>query len=196
MLEAAILLSERGKKVALLAFLDTYPHPRYWPVSSWIGMVLRRAKHHATAFTEMPWRSVIPHLAKLSRGFYGHLRLRRGASSLLNPSVDMMISPRLHRLRECAVQAWENYRPRPYPGTITFLKAGIATRFPEDPRKVWNNVALKIDIHTLPCDHVAMITTHAEAVAACIERCIEDALTPAECDPSPNRRPIMDKAMS
>jgi thioesterase domain-containing protein len=193
MLEVAILLSERGEKVALLALLDTYPHPRYWPVSCWIGMVLRRAKHHATALTEMPWRSAIPHLIKLSRAFFGHLRLRRGGSSLMFASVDMKIS---HRRRERAVQAWTNYRPRLYPGTITFLKAEIATRYPEDPRKVWNNVALKIDIHALPCDHIALITTHTEAVAACIERCIEDALTSTEYDAGQNRRPIMDRALS
>ena len=45
MLETAHRLVARGEEVALLVFLDTYPHPRYWPLKCWAEVLARRFRH-------------------------------------------------------------------------------------------------------------------------------------------------------
>jgi hypothetical protein len=54
MMEVAHRLLERGQKVALLALLDTQLPPRHWPLKTWIGIYVRRAKYHAKTLLDCP----------------------------------------------------------------------------------------------------------------------------------------------
>src|SRR5207244_8108622 len=45
MLEVALRLLERGERVALLAFLDNYPHQSLRPTKFWVDDVLRLINH-------------------------------------------------------------------------------------------------------------------------------------------------------
>jgi thioesterase domain-containing protein len=177
MLEMASRLLEQRKDVALLALLDTYPHPRYWPLACWVEVAIRRAKYQATALTKMPPRSAILRLVELSGAFWNQFRSRGGRYSQFHTTIDPGVSLGLQRLQECAFQASAQYRPRYYPGKISFLRAGIlSTRFPENPARIWGSLTADLEINTIPCNHVAMITTDAEQVAARLSLCIEKAL--------------------
>jgi acetoacetyl-CoA synthetase len=175
MLEVAARLSGQGESAALLAFIDTYPAPRYWPLGGWIESLIRRIKLHLWTLAKMPPSKSIPFLIKLCRNFSMHLRSRRGGSPQPQLSILDEDPPALQQLRISAIQAFDQYEPKYYPGKLTFLKAEIMTRFPSNPAKVWSKLCSKLEIYGFPCDHVGMISTHADKVAAQLSLCIEKA---------------------
>jgi acetoacetyl-CoA synthetase len=170
MLEVARRLRERGEMIALLAFLDTYPHSRYWSLRSWINVLSRRAKHHAWALTKLPLRRVIPRVGELLAGLVEHLRIRRGAYRRKRGST-VDIDPK----DEALLVAWARFRPRYYPGKITFLNCEIATSFP-DAVSVWGNLAAELEVYNVPGDHGGIVTSHAERAANQFSRCLGRAL--------------------
>jgi len=176
MLEVAHRLVARGEEVALLAFLDTYPHPRYWPLKCWAEVLARRFRHHFLLLTNLPFRHAAPRLLELCKSFVGHLRSRRGASP--NPSQKVGLSDQLalQLLRESAMEAFACYQPPYYRGKLTILKAEVATTFPSNPAEVWGTLASQIEIHSIQCNHVGLIASHADAVAAKLSLCLEKAL--------------------
>src|SRR6266550_2186830 len=54
-LEMAQRLTAKGKKIALLVLLDTYPHPRFLPPSHRFRWFLRRLRSHALQMRQMPY---------------------------------------------------------------------------------------------------------------------------------------------
>jgi hypothetical protein len=124
MLEVARRLLERGEKIALLAFLETYPHSRHCSLRSWIGVLTRRAKHHTLALTQMPMRRV-PRIGELFTGLLEHLRVRRGR-------FPRKLRSTVYRQSECEALmiAWAGFRSRYYPGKITFLQVSREDNIP------------------------------------------------------------------
>jgi acetoacetyl-CoA synthetase len=165
MLELADRLLKRGEKVDLLLFLDTYPHPRYWPLGSWIGVLLKRFSYHFSAMRKIPCRNLAPHFVNLCSGFLQHLQLRRGAARGSARFISPSDPPSLQRLRKCALEALGNYHPRYYRGKISFLHAEGQTSFPKDPSKIWRKLASEFEIHNLPCNHQGLIGSHADIAA-------------------------------
>jgi thioesterase domain-containing protein len=173
MLEVARRLLERDEKIALLAFLETYPHSRYWSLRSWIDVLARRAKHHALVLTQMPMRKAVPRIGQLLAGLLEHLRIRCGKfPRKLSPTVDRQSGC------ESLMVAWAEFRPSYYPGKITFLQGEIATSYP-DALSAWGNLAKELEIHKVPGDHVGIVTSHAERAANEFSRCLEKALLQA-----------------
>jgi hypothetical protein len=62
----------------------------------------------------------------------------------------------------------ENYLPRFYPGKIEFVRAAIPTDFPADPTPVWSRLARQFALHSVPGDHLGMMTTHFAGLASII----------------------------
>jgi acetoacetyl-CoA synthetase len=176
MLEVANRLSEQGKEVALVALLDTYPHPRHWPLRCWIGSIYRRLKYRAGVVAKMPIRLAIPYFLKLCRSFLNDLRTRLGGAAKLNATNDEGAAPALWKLRVSAYQAYLQYRPRPYLGKVAFVSAGIISIFPRKPVSVWRKLIPDLEVHTIPCDHVAMIAKNAKQVADALSLSTRKAL--------------------
>lgn len=174
-LEVARQLTKRNCDVALLALLDTYPHPHYWPIGSWISTMARRAMYHGFMIAKMPLGRAISELRYRYRAFGSHLRSRRGLSTLMNTS-DVGTFNALQKMQYQAFVAFTQYKPSFYSGKITFLKADKPTRFPKDASKLWGKLARELEIHRFPCDHTALASTHAEFVARRLSVCIEHAL--------------------
>jgi len=172
-LEVAQRLSEQGQEIALLAFLDTWPHQRLWPRRSWVGILARRARHHAGLVARLRLRELVPHCAHIGQSLWDHIRVRRGAHRRRRSSVEANIPPSLQRLRDSAMVARAAYRPRFYPGTVTFFRAGIVGRFPDDPLAVWGNLVQRLDVYTIPTDHVGLLSIGAESVARQLARCLD-----------------------
>jgi acetoacetyl-CoA synthetase len=176
MLEVANRLSQRSQKVALVALLDCYPHPRYWPRSSWLGMMARRGVDHVSAIKNMPLRTAIPRLIRLVGSFLNHLRSRRGEHSHRFNAAGVPAD--LERLRARAFRAYALHRPRYYQGRITFLHAELGTIFPKNPAKIWHDLTPDFKLYQIPCEHTGMISTHAGQVAGYLSQCIEQAVKP------------------
>jgi thioesterase domain-containing protein/acyl carrier protein len=145
-LEMAQRLSANGEKVALLAMLDAYPHIRYL---SW-GQRARLVAHQA--------RRGLRSLANLS------------GSAPYQPPAGVSFTPATQRVRDSAYLALTRYRPRFYPGKIKFVRAEATSAFPDDAAAVWAPLAEKVEVETVPGDHLGIIATHYETLAAVLSR--------------------------
>ena len=175
MLEAARVLLGRGRHVALLVLMDTYPHPKYWPRSSQIAVTLNRMQRKAGAISQMPLREAFPFAARVLGKFWGRVLARLKGLEII-PTDDTSAGPALRGLRVAAVRALIQYQPRFYPRKITFLSAREKTVFPADPAKIWGGITDDLEIVALPCHHVAMIGKEAKMAADALNLCIENAL--------------------
>jgi thioesterase domain-containing protein len=79
-------------------------------------------------------------------------------------------------MRDRAYLALRRYRPRYYPGKIKFVKAETISEFPDDPAAVWTNLAKELEIETVPGDHLGIVNTHYERLAAVLSRYLQEAI--------------------
>ena len=177
MLEVAHRLLKRGELISLLVFIDTYPHPRHWPLRSWMGVLARRTRHHASTLMAMPLAEAIPRALHLCSGFLIHLLRRIGVSPGRLRSANNNMPLALQQVREAAIIAWARYHPNFYAGKLIFFKAEITatTGLPNDVVKIWGKLAQEIEVHTVPGEHLAMHTTHADILAAKLSASLEKA---------------------
>ncbi|MGH6834996.1 MAG: thioesterase domain-containing protein [Methylocella sp.] len=162
MMEVAHRLIERGETIACLIFLDTFPHPRYWPHRSWVRILRKRVKHHLARLRQLSLREIVPYVVLRLQYLVAHLRRWRGTSSGWTP---FEVPPAIKRARDITGIAWANYRPRFFPGRITFIQCQDSTYFPDDPRLIWEKLVQDIEICTVPGSHLSMITSGSALLA-------------------------------
>jgi acetoacetyl-CoA synthetase len=169
-LEMAQQLTANGQKVALLAMLDSYPDIRYLSLAQRAQLVTRLMTRRATTAMKLPVGEALSLIIRPSR--------RRAVAPKVSyqPPVDVLLSPAMQRARECAYLALTRYKPRFYPGKIRFVRAEIPTDFPADPAAVWAHLADEFEVETVPGDHLGIMSTHYEKLAAAISRYVEEAL--------------------
>jgi hypothetical protein len=81
----------------------------------------------------------------------------------------------MQRAREHAYRALSRYRPRFYKGTIKFVRAEVATDYPDDPTAIWSNLAESFQVETVPGDHLGILGTHFESLALVVSRYLHGA---------------------
>jgi len=150
-LEMAQRLSANGEKVALLVMLDAYPHIRYLSLGQRARLIARQARRGLRS------------LGNLS------------GSAPYQPPAGVSLTPAMQRVRDSAYLALTRYRPRFYPGKIKFVRAEISSAFPDDAAAVWAPLAEKLEVETVPGDHLGMIATHYENLASVLSRYLEEA---------------------
>jgi thioesterase domain-containing protein/acyl carrier protein len=167
-LEMARRLTEAGEKVALLAMLESYPHPRFLSPIARARLATRIAKHHASA-VGVPIRNV---LSYISRSYERGSRVSgNGTANMPNQAPDRIsITPTMQRARDSAYSALTHYRPQFYSGTIKFVRAEVVSDFPDDPRAIWSSLAGTFHVETVPGDHLGILGTHFETLASVISR--------------------------
>jgi acetoacetyl-CoA synthetase len=186
MLEAAQRLIDRGEEVALLALLDTYPHPRYWRLSLWAVSLMRNIAWHLSAAARLRLPDRLPYLRQRCDNLIDHIRVRsrigdrhRGFAALAGLPKGMEV------VADSGRTAWTEYRPRFYPGTITYLKAEAAAGggiWPTDPAAVWRSLARSLEIYPIPGNHRTMLAVHSKAAAARLSLAVERALAGRQAD--------------
>jgi len=176
--EMAHQLSTAGEKVALLALLDSYTHPRSWPLSCRIGVLRSRIAYRASLAAKVPiGQTVNYYLGRL--GDISRDRFRKHLRTLVPRGIGNEELPEAaQRVKDSCYAAWDRYRPSYYPGKITFLKAGTNWRYPEDPRTIWRNLAGEFEMHTVPGEHSELVGPSAEHLADRISLCMERAVEP------------------
>ena len=70
--------------------------------------------------------------------------------------------------------ALARYRPRAYCGDMKFIKSENDTYFPGDPHPVWANLARTFEVETVSGNHLDMVTTHFEGLAAALTRYLSE----------------------
>lgn len=167
-MEMARRLKAQGQSIGALILLDAYAHPSTWPRLSRAKMRVRRG-----------FRRFRGAAGDSRGGAFSHLLARHGRSDesddlhewLLdqNPSLPLP----LLRVREAGGAALRAYRPRPYAGPITFLKASRRdAEFPDDPERIWRRLAPDIRFRSIPGAHRTIVTQDAESAAAALTACL------------------------
>lgn len=172
MLEIAQRLWERGENVGLLAMLETYPDMRYLPPGQRMRLMARRARRRVSEVRQLPVREalsrIIPNRFRTSAN-------RRGNEDR-QPPGGLSFAEAAEQVREKAELALAIYRPRFYRGKIKFVRAGTPSYFPDDPAAVWAHLAAGFEVETVPGDHVGIVATHFESLAAVLTRYVEESV--------------------
>ncbi|MGB8783363.1 MAG: alpha/beta fold hydrolase [Terriglobales bacterium] len=148
-LEMAQQLIAEGETIGILVMLDSYPHLSRLSREQRLRLSMRQI-----------WRRIAGRLQWL------------GISPPYQTTVEVSPSPVLQHFRDTSYLALERYQPRFYPGKINFVRASIPTDFPADPAAVWSNLAQEFELQTVPGDHLGIMTTHFESLAAAISYCL------------------------
>jgi thioesterase domain-containing protein/acyl carrier protein len=175
MLEAALMLRAQSAEIVLLAMLETYPHPRFWPMRPWLEMVVKQGRHAIAAMRRMRRGDILPYAMMQAASLVRHSTARMGQTPKRPNERRYGRWPDDIRCDLAAAKAV--YRVRRYDGRIVFFQP--QTRhwgLPDDPVCVWRKFADQLEIVSVPGDHSTMCTTHADALSSALDRCIEKAL--------------------
>ncbi len=70
--------------------------------------------------------------------------------------------------------AADDYVPLPYAGPLTVLWPAEEAEPAADALRAWRRVSPRVEIETIPGDHLSAITAHADALAERLARCLGD----------------------
>jgi acetoacetyl-CoA synthetase len=169
-LEIARRLRETGARVALLAFIDTFPHPHAFP--GWLRQWMR-FKVMIEASRTMPFRRAL--------AFNLDRLLHPGAASAKNSfmlaRLDADLVTQVERaVHDATFRALLKYRPAPYSGAIDFFRPSVSI-FPIAPRRYWGGIVGGIKLHPVAGDHDGMLREDAASLAAALSRRLRSAAT-------------------
>jgi len=190
-MEIARRLTARGEQVGFLGFLDTYPHPRFWP--PWVRfdyLVLRRIRETWTALRTAPRGTLAAQVAARAAALRRKLAAAANArqpteaanarSSVVNMPAGL--PPAVKAVFEGGVSALEGYQPRPYPGKVSYLMCGYHTYLPHGPAAVWRRLVGSLEVQCGPRSYDPDGPTNAEYVAHWLSERITDAPAPAPAE--------------
>ena len=166
-LELAQILVSAGEEVALLVMLDTLTPLQHFPLTGKLRFWTRRAFHHGKKLRQLPLRQLMPYLMMRTNGLAKDLKIipvpdRHRSSASITPSI-----------KAAGAAAFTKYRPRFYPGPITFIQAEVIDEWvPYYPDLLWGHFAQKFILHRVGGDHWNMLSRHPEQVAAAFARCL------------------------
>jgi acetoacetyl-CoA synthetase len=173
-LEIAYNRSQAGEKIALLAFVDSFPHKLYWPLISRLTVLRRLTEHRVAALLSAPPRDTASYAMKQVRRFGQKLGIPAGRSNpdaMSDPSLPLPV----RQVFQSSMMAWGRYRPRYYSGKITYLKSAASFPWPENPARVWHNRSKEFELHVVPGDHRTIVREHVDALAAKLSTCLLQA---------------------
>lgn len=171
-LEIAQRLKAHGETVASLVLLETYPHPRFLSLPQRVRLGVRVARSRATTVSRLPIRDALSYIFRPSER---RLYITRESSGNGPVPAGAANTPAMERARESGYRSLMSYRPRFYDGTIKFAKAAINTDFPDDPTAIWSHLANRFQSETVPGDHLGILGTHFEKLAAVVSRYLQEA---------------------
>lgn len=172
--EMAQRLVKDGEEVALLAMLESYPHPSFLSLWQRLRFAGRLTTHRASKVGRLPVREAFSYIFKPSeRRLYVSRDGNGNAPTQLPPTVSH--SPAMQRARESAYRSLTQYKPHFYRGPIKFVRAGTLTDFPDDPVAIWSKLAMNIEVETVPGDHLGILGVHYETLASVVSRFLREA---------------------
>ncbi len=195
-LEMARLLKRQHETVALLLLIDAFAHPRTWSVQSQVTVLVRRLCLGFAKLLQQPWQTNLAYLVRMctdvsprqtpeSRANPARRSVRRWLRQLM---VDL--PPALQRVFAASEEALYAYRPRFYPGTVTFLNSATTLPvFPPNAARIWRPLVQALELEQLPGDHLSILTEHAQSTAAIVSARLAEARgIGCSCEPASRSR--------
>jgi thioesterase domain-containing protein/aryl carrier-like protein len=153
-LEMARMLRAAGNEIALLVMLDSYPDRDLLSLPQKLRLSAQRMK---TRFR--------------NRGRIPRSSIRMGG--LADRDGINVFAPAFEHVRESAFAALRRYTPSFYPGPVKFVRAAELTDFPANPAAVWSGLMPKLEIDTVPGDHLGMLTREYAKLGAVFTRYLQ-----------------------
>jgi acetoacetyl-CoA synthetase len=177
-LEMARRLVSLGEPVGLLVFLDSYTHPKSWPLAARLSVLWKRIRNQLSSAAERPVRATSAYYVL---GMVNIVRNLRKYGRPLGPfgfRGSSIYSPDVRQIIEICEAMWLRYRPRFYPGRVTFLKASNGVRFPDNPAAIWSSIVRDLNVHVIAGEHLDLMGCNVGRVADRLAQCIKEALGP------------------
>jgi acetoacetyl-CoA synthetase len=162
--EMAQRLVEKGEKVAFLALLESYPHRKYLAASQRIRLFARLLRNRLATLIHLPPREAFSYILHPAERL-AHISRNGGRKGRHGLPLDVWFTPEIMRMRDRGYLALRNYRPRYYHGKVHFVRAEICTEFPTNPAAVWGDLAMDLEVATVPGGHLEIVNTHYESLA-------------------------------
>jgi acetoacetyl-CoA synthetase len=182
-LEVAQRLQEKGRKIPLLVFIDTYPHQRFTRFSTRSKWFLLRMGGH---LSHMRHQSLLDAWSYFFKGVKRRLYLSESvletaAPQAVPPAADARQQEILQHVKQRTFASYEKYNPRFYPGKIKFITTETKTFFPSDPATVWKHLAAQFEVEVVPGDHLNIVTTEFESLAEVLTRYVAEVTRETVC---------------
>lgn len=172
-LEIARRLLADGERISLLAMIDSYPHEDHLPLGQRVRLYALRTRHHVSSVLRMPIRDGLSYVTQRVKCRLQVTANGKGTSAVSR--FDAPVPPAVQRMCDAHYLALQRYRPGPYSGKIRFVKAQIATYFPDDPVAVWARLAQEFEVDTVPGNHEEIMSTYFESLASVLSRYLREA---------------------
>jgi acetoacetyl-CoA synthetase len=171
-LEMAQRLTAKGKRIALLVLLDTFPHPRFLPTPWRLRLFAKRMKVHAQ---HMRGVSPVGAFNYLMQGIMRRLHIAKALHETAIAEGANLSSKEaaLLLVNQKAYFAYASYRPKYYPGKINFVATEEKTFFPGDPREIWARLSASFEVEVVPGNHLNIVTTEYQTLASVITRYVK-----------------------
>lgn len=186
-LELARALIAAGEEVALLVLFDTYISPPGLPWAIKFAVWRRRVAHHVRTLKDISPRAVLPFVLARGRSLLSDLGIARRPPPGMPSPGDIRLTPAMRRVAEAGMAAAAAYRPKFYPGTITYFEARSSDAMPGYPELTWRRLARKLVIHLVDGDHWDMLSARGADSARQFSQCVLNALAPSAKDTPPAR---------
>jgi acetoacetyl-CoA synthetase len=191
-LEMAQRLQQQGREVGLLVLVDTYPHPHFMQAPIRMRLFAKRMKGHAQNMQQMSFLRALSYFKKgIERKVRRALHLPAAPDEDVFP-VNARLTTRAAALRRVNQQlylAYTRYQPGFYRGDIKFVKTARRLFFPASAASVWKRLCNGLEVIEIPGDHLSIVTSEYEGLAAALTHYIEQATAalPAMADSTPGR---------
>ena len=170
--EIARQLTQEGESVAMLAIIDAtcVPPDRPPRESDFLPVLMGLFPDQ-----DLPMLEQLKQLAPEEQ--LGTFLERAREARLVPPDADTTQSRDLFAVFQANLKAMLDYRPGPYPGKVTLLRA--SEQLPlmtDDPQLGWGQLAAAVEVHEIPGDHVHMVRSpQVKALSATLDECLRQA---------------------
>jgi acetoacetyl-CoA synthetase len=162
-IEIARCLLARGQDIGLLVGLDTFLHPRFWPLRLRIAYFSPRfVRYFMASLSANRFRNIFVRIGNAHRMIAG---MAQGNVSLTSPET---LPPAAKAVFQAAVAAQAEYKPRYYPGKVSFLMCGYHGFMPNAHSLAWRRWVGGLEERSLPAECVQTESRRAEYVASWI----------------------------
>ena len=173
-MEMARRLMSAGETVGLLAFIDSFAHPRTFTKTARQIIRLKRRivplNSVIAAFRTKPLSEACMFVAARLTA-----RMTGGAGALPRayfPKDDA--DPTSRKVHSAALTALINYWPLSYPGRVEFFRPKTSI-FRVAPKRVWGRLLGGLTLHAVRGDHDSMVREHAPYLAVALSTALRRA---------------------
>jgi amino acid adenylation domain-containing protein len=175
--EMARELQARGKKVALVALLDTYGpgYPKLLPFKNRMAIHLRNLlRADPSARLDYFRERIIINADRLGKAF------RSLAYNLSLRLTGRPPQPMRKNVQAAHQQAVRDYAPEPYDGEVILFRASAqGETWREDPELGWSGLASTLEVREVPGNHTTLIAEpNVRVLARKLGECLDRAAAP------------------